>query len=119
LYFRYLLGLALSLCFGGFQGSWKYKPRGNFIYEQAEAEKLLASFPGVDVFVAHNSPRGVHDREDGIHTGFDAFTGYIRRTRPKLFVHGHQHSEEETVIDGTRVIAVYGMKLLELPLERK
>ena len=108
-----------GISFGGFQGSWKYKPRGNYLYEQEEAEKLLASFPRVDVFVAHNSPRGVHDKEDEIHTGFEAFTGYIRRVRPKIFLHGHQHSEEETIIDGTRVIAVYGMKLLELPLVKK
>lgn len=107
-----------GISFGGFQGSWKYKPRGKYLYEQEEAEKFLTSFPRVDVFVAHNSPRGVHDKEDEIHTGFDAFTGYIRRARPKFFLHGHQHSEDETVIDGIRVIAVYGWKLLELPLKK-
>lgn len=106
-----------GISFGGFQGSWKYKSRGHYLYDQEDAEKLLASFPSVDVFVAHNSPRGVHDKEDEIHTGFEAFTGYIRRARPKLFLHGHQHLEDETVIDGTRVIAVYGWKLLELPLK--
>jgi hypothetical protein len=37
-------------------------------------------------------------------------------TRLKLFLHGRQHKEGETVIDGIRVIAVYGMKLVELPL---
>ena len=104
--------------FGGFNGCWKYKARGHFLYEQDEVEKLLTSFPRVDVFVAHNSPGGVHDREDGVHVGFDAFTGYIQRIRPKLFLHGHQHKVEETVIDRTRVIAVYGWKLLELPLRR-
>jgi Icc-related predicted phosphoesterase len=108
-----------GISFGGFQGSWKYKPRGNYLYEQEEAEKLLASYPRVDVFVSHNSPRGIHDREDEIHTGFDAFTGYLRRSRPKLFLHGHQHTEAETVIDGIRVIAVYGWKMLELPLVKK
>ncbi len=82
-----------GISFGGFQGSWKYKPRGNYLYEQEEAEKLLASFTRVDVFVAHNSPRGIHDKEDEIHTGFEAFTDYMRRARPKLLLHGHQHKE--------------------------
>ncbi|MFZ2656633.1 MAG: metallophosphoesterase [Victivallales bacterium] len=107
-----------GISFGGFNGSWKYKPRGYFLYEQDEVEKLLALFPPVDVFVAHNSPRHIHDREDEIHIGFEAFTGYIKRTQPKLFLHGHQHSRKETVIGGTKVIAVYGQKQLELPLTR-
>src|ERR1035441_6282857 len=46
-----------GLRFGGFNGSWRYKPRGHFLYEQDEAERQLAAFPPVDVFVAHNSPR--------------------------------------------------------------
>lgn len=107
-----------GISFGGFQGSWKYKPRGHFLYEQKEAEKLLSSFPSVDVFVAHNSPRHVHDREDEIHVGFDAFASYIQRARPKFFLHGHQHLEVETIIGGTRVIGVYGQKLLEYPLTK-
>ncbi|KAF0178564.1 MAG: Ser/Thr protein phosphatase family protein [Limisphaerales bacterium] len=100
--------------FGGFQGSWRYKPRGHFLYEQAEVEHLMASFPPVDVFVAHNSPRHVHDRDDDVHFGFDAFVPYIERARPRLFIHGHQHVDQETRIGDTRVIGVYGMKWLKL-----
>ena len=100
--------------FGGFQGSWRYKPRGHFLYEQAEVELLLASFPPVDVFVAHNSPRHVHDRDDDVHFGFEAFVPYIERARPRLFIHGHQHVEQETMIGQTRVIGVYGQRWLTL-----
>ncbi len=103
-----------GISFGGFNGSWKYKPKGYFLYEQDEIQRLLASFPPVDVFVAHNSPRYVHDREDEIHIGFDAFKTYIDRTQPKLFLHGHQHIDQETLIGRTRVIGIYGQKLLEL-----
>ena len=99
-----------GLLFGGFQGSWKYKPRGHFLYDQGEVESLLAAFPPVDVFVAHNSPRHVHDREDEVHLGFEAFAGYIRRVRPRLFFHGHQHINQETRIGETRVIGVYGQQ---------
>ena len=56
----------------------------------------MAEFPPVDVFVAHNSPRHVHDREDEVHLGFEAFVDYIERTQPKLFFHGHMHVNQET-----------------------
>src|SRR5262245_38616046 len=42
--------------FGGFCGSWKYKPKGHYLFEQTEVEHCLAKLPAVDVFVAHNSP---------------------------------------------------------------
>jgi predicted phosphodiesterase len=63
--------------FGGFCGSWKYKPRGNYLFENFEVERLLADFPPVDIFVTHNSPRLVHDREDDVHMGFAAFNQYL------------------------------------------
>ena len=100
--------------FGGFQGSWKYKPRGHYLYEEQEIEKLLASFPAIDVFVAHNSPRHVHDREDNVHLGFEAFVTYIHRAKPKFFLHGHQHMTQETRVGDTRVIGVHGQRMLEI-----
>ena len=87
--------------FGGFNGSWKYKPRGPYLY-------------GQDVFVSHNSPRGIHDRADGIHVGFDGLVEYIHRHKPKVLVHGHQHVIAETEINGTRVIGVYGQRIIEI-----
>jgi Icc-related predicted phosphoesterase len=103
-----------GLTFGGFAGSWKYKPRGPHLFEQDEAAAALAEFPRVDVFVAHNSPRLVHDRDDGVHTGFVAFNDYIRRSKPRWFLHGHQHVQQETVVEGTRVMGSYGFRLLVL-----
>ena len=103
-----------DLVFGGFRGSWKYKPRGHFLYDEDEVESLIAAFPPVDVFVAHNSPRRVHDREDEVHLGFEAFIGYIRRAQPRLFFHGHQHVSQETQIGKTRVIGVYGQQRFDI-----
>ncbi len=99
---------------GGLNGSWKYKPRGHFIYEQEEVEQFLQSFPPVDVFISHNSPRGIHDRNDEVHHGFGALTSYIERTNPILVLHGHQHVDKETQIGETTVIGVYGHRLMEL-----
>ena len=105
-----------GLRFGGFAGSWRYKPRGNYLFDQREVVDLLRDFPPVDVFVAHNSPRGIHDREDDIHFGFDAFVTYIERAKPRLFVHGHQHVNRETRVGETTVIGVFGFQRLELPV---
>jgi uncharacterized protein len=79
------------------------KPGGHYLYEQSEVEYLLTSFPPVDVFVAHNSPRYIHDRDDNVHFGFEAFVRYIERTRPLWFLHGHQHLDQETRIGDTSV----------------
>jgi predicted phosphodiesterase len=47
-----------GLSFGGLSGSWKYKPRGHFLYEQWEVEEYLSNFPIVDIFFSHNpNPR--------------------------------------------------------------
>lgn len=98
--------------FGGFAGSWRYKPRGNYLFDQEEVERLMATFPAVDVFVAHNSPRRIHDRDDNVHFGFDAFVSYIERAKPKFFIHGHQHVNRETQVGDTAIIGVYGFRHL-------
>jgi Icc-related predicted phosphoesterase len=98
--------------FGGFAGSWRYKPRGNYLFDQEEVTELMAAFPPVDVFIAHNSPRGIHDRDDEVHFGFDAFVSYIERTKPKLFIHGHQHVNRETLVGDTKIIGIYGFRRL-------
>ncbi len=103
-----------GLTFGGFNGSWKYKPRGPFLYEQEEARKLLEDFPPVDVLLTHNSPRRIHDRDDGVHTGFEALNNYIARAKPKVLFHGHQHLDRETKLGETRIIGVYGRRLIEI-----
>jgi Icc-related predicted phosphoesterase len=102
------------LRFGGFCGSWKYKPKGNYLFEQNEVEAQLENFPHVDFFIAHNSPRGIHDCDDDVHLGFTAFNKYIKRTAPVYFIHGHQHQNIETIVDGVKVIGVYGHRFLTL-----
>ncbi len=103
-----------GLRFGGLNGSWRYKPRGHFLYDQAEVTAMLADFPPVDMFLSHNSPRGVHDREDGVHFGFEGLGSYIERGKPRVLIHGHQHLNKETQINGTRIIGVYGHVLIEV-----
>lgn len=59
------------------------------LYEQEEVERLLSGFPSVDVFVAYNSPRNIHERNTEVHVGFEAFNRYIERAQPRPFIHGH------------------------------
>jgi predicted phosphodiesterase len=68
--------------FGGFCGSWKYKQVGHHLYEQEEVSMMMGGFPPVDVFVAHNSPRGVHEKDSDVHQGFLGFSDYIERVQP-------------------------------------
>ena len=102
-----------ELRFGGFNGCWKYKPAGNYLYEQREVTAIMKHFPPVDVFVAHNSPRGIHDTDDEVHFGFEAFNDYIETHQPSLFIHGHQHVDVETRIGSTRVVGVFGEKRVD------
>jgi len=103
---------------GGFEGSWRYKPRGRFLYTDEEVHKLLAEFPAVDIFVAHNPPRGINDIDDGVHNGFAAFRNYIDTHNPVLFLHGHVHKSVEQQLVDTRVVSVAGVKSIELPSQR-
>ena len=104
----------LSITFGGFNGSWRYKPRGDHVFDQDEVVRLLRSFPRVDVFVVHNSPKGFHERDDDVHQGFDGFLEYIERTQPRYFIHGHQHLNLSTKIGETTLIGVYGEAIIEI-----
>ena len=104
-----------GLTFGGFCGSWKYKPRGNYLFEQSEVANALSVFRPVDIFVTHNSPHHVHDRDDEVHTGFVAFNSYIARIQPRFLFHGHQHLNQETVVGATRVIGTYGFRQVVIP----
>jgi Icc-related predicted phosphoesterase len=101
-----------GITFGGFCGAWKYKPRGNYLFEQAEVDAELSAFPNVDVFVTHNSPRLIHDREDDVHIGFGAFNTYTARCYPRFLLHGHQHVNGESPLGSTRVIGTYGYRYL-------
>lgn len=103
-----------GLLFGGLNGSWRYKPRGAIMYDQKEIFDLLSEFPRVDVFISHNSPKGIHDKNDEVHIGFDALHDYITNRKPRLLIHGHQHVDAETKIHQTRVIGIYGHKMIEV-----
>jgi Icc-related predicted phosphoesterase len=74
-----------------------------------------------DVFVTHASPRGLGDREDPAHEGFETFLSLIDRHEPPLWLHGHVHlygpevgSLRVTKRGKTRVVNAYGHQVLEV-----
>ena len=103
-----------GIVFGEFKGSWKYKSRGHNMFEQSEVEHYLRSFPAVDIFISHNSPAGIHERDNDVHQGFQAFTDYIDRTQPAYFIHGHQHVNKTTQRGNTTIIGVYGEAFIKI-----
>lgn len=100
--------------FGGLNGSWRYKAKGPFLYDQSEVINFMAAFPAVDVFISHNSPQGIHDRDDGVHCGFEGLTAYIKKAKPKMLVHGHQHVNSDSCLEETEIMGVYGFRILEI-----
>ena len=86
------------------------------MYTQEQVHDLLVDFPAVDIFIAHNSPRGIHERDTLNHQEFDAFLGYIDRTQPAYSLHGHQHCNQITYRGKTCIIGVYGGRLVNVPM---
>jgi len=108
-----------GMSFGGLNGA--LKPYGHyrqgkvpFFHDQVEVCRYMSGFPPVDILISHNSPRGIHERNDENYAGFDGLINYILQYKPKYLFHGHQHREQETVYEGTRVICVYGWKVMEV-----
>jgi Icc-related predicted phosphoesterase len=74
---------------------------------------------GVDVFVTHSPPKGIHDLSDLPHTGFKSFLTFMERHKPRYMVHGHVHTydnrvETVTQYQDTCIMNVYPFKVLEI-----
>lgn len=103
-----------GVVFGGWQGAWRYKPRGRYLYDEEEVEFGLRGFPPVDIFVAHSPMAGIHDIEDGVHNGFAALRGYVETNKPRLFLHGHTHQPATTMLGETQIVCVHEWQILEI-----
>ncbi len=88
------------------------------MFEQFEVAKALRSFPAVDVFIAHNSPAGFHERDPDVHRGFEGFSDYIDRVQPRYFLHGHQHVNQVSQKGETTIIGVFGEATINLEIGR-
>jgi len=77
----------------------------------------------LDIFVAHAAPFGIHDRPDPCHVGFKCFLWFIKKFKPRYFLHGHIHlydlqAPRVTVYENTTVINVFSNYLLEFDTDQ-
>jgi Icc-related predicted phosphoesterase len=119
-----------NLLFAGLEGCIRYR-KGLFQYSQQEMwfnvfsliPKLLINKMRygryLDILVTHSPPLGIHNGEDRVHTGFEAFLWLMKVFKPRYLVHGHQHiysptETTETDYMETKVVNIYHYKILNL-----
>jgi len=120
---------------GGLGGSRRYKRDGCHQYTESEmqwrvvqlAPRLVGSRlrrgRGLDIFISHSPPLGIHDGADPAHQGFAAFRSFLSAFRPSLMLHGHSHARRnvetmETQFLDTHVLNVYPYRLIDWPEAR-
>lgn len=103
-----------NVSFLGVEGSVKYKKENAPMHSQEEVLNIINGIDYVDVVISHNSPKGVHDKNDIAHQGYEAITNYIYDKKPKVCLHGHQHINKVSKIGSTLIIGVYGGSILDL-----
>lgn len=111
-----IAGLGGSLWYNGKPLQYTEKQMARRVKKIIRKAKKLG---GLDLFLTHAPPRGIHDNSDRCHTGFVAFHTIIDEFHPKVFVHGHNHEvyskeDRETVVDGVRVINAYGYYVFDM-----
>ena len=118
-----------GLLLAGLEGSIRYDPRSQHQYTQSEMDARARQLSlqlvrnrlrygrYLDILVTHAPPFGVGDGPDRAHIGFRAINTLIRRFKPKLLLHGHQHIYHgpvpEVQVEATRVINVFPYRLIE------
>ena len=113
----------------GLGGCMKYNRGENQFTEFEMKLQILKMIPALlinrlfrgrylDILLTHASPRGIHDKEDKCHWGFDCFLWFMRVFRPKYLVHGHIHLYDLSEVRVTRycdtqVINAYSHYLID------
>ena len=84
--------------FVGLGGSYRYKD-GEYMYTERQMRRrvhrlwlTLRRRRGFDVLVTHAPARHFNDFDTLTHRGFECFNALLDKYRPKLFLHGHVHT---------------------------
>lgn len=121
-----------GLLIAGFEGGLRYR-KGPYLYSQGEMWwRVLRLVPrllwnrlihgrALDVLVSHAPPRGLGDRADLAHRGFNAFRWLLRVIKPRYHFHGHIHvygQDEERILrfGATQIVNSYGCLQTEINL---
>jgi Icc-related predicted phosphoesterase len=120
-----------GLIMAGIPGSPRYRDGEEQQYTEAQVSwKLFKMTPrllwnrlrygrALDILITHAPPRGVNDRDDPPHRGFEALRRFLHRFHPAYHLHGHVHlydrnEPSEADFEQTRVINVYPYRVVEL-----
>lgn len=118
-----------GIVLAGLEGSIQYNPGAPYQYTETEMMlKIGAMMPAlainravhgryVDILVTHSPVFGILDGEDRAHRGFKAFIWFMRRFRPRLLLHGHEHlygvQERRARYLDTEIVNVYPYHVVE------
>ena len=87
-------------------------------FTHQESIDFLKNLDEVDILLSHDRPFLI-DYKDSVHDGLKGITKYLYEKRVPYNIHGHLHKNEENeLINGTKVIGVYGCELIELKAEK-
>ena len=85
----------------GLGGCRQYHP-GPHQYTEAQMRRRirkmrwqLKKLGGVDIVITHSPARGLGDREDPAHIGFQAIRDFLEEYQPAYLIHGHVHKSYE------------------------
>lgn len=111
-----------GLTFCGLEGSMRYN-NADIQYSNGEMSTMVMRMAprlgyrrwryghGIDVFVAHSPPYGIHDANDLPHQGFKAFLSFIDWYRPRYMLHGHVHTYDRRVTTETDYLDTHIMNI--------
>ena len=110
----------------GFGGSYKYR-EGKYMYTEQQMKMRIRRLKfklwrkgGCDIFVTHAPARHLNDLETIPHRGFECFNYFLKKYKPKLFVHGHVHRDynrklpQKTIHNGTLVVNAFDYAVIEI-----
>ncbi len=74
----------------------------------------------IHMVITHAPPKGIHDKSDLCHMGFQSFNRLIAKVTPDYFIHGHVHTpyayfkDRVTTTGKTKVINTCGHIIIEV-----
>ncbi|GHV58062.1 metallophosphoesterase [Spirochaetia bacterium] len=118
-----------GLIIAGLGGSMRYNHGENQFTEFQMKMQILRLVPALlfnrifrgrylDILLTHASPKGIHDKQDKCHWGFESFLWFMKKFRPRYLIHGHIHLYDLadvrlTQYEKTQVINAYSQYVID------
>lgn len=103
----------------GLEGCVKYKKTNEPMYTQKEYFELIQRVDKeTNIFISHNAPKGIHDKDLYTHEGTIAKRDFIENNCVDYWFHGHLHKIEQTKHNKTLIINVYGGIIFDTELNK-